>query len=105
LDMPEGYKNFSKTKPIKIEHFEPVMKWWENREDIVVDDNYKAKKYTVKEIIEGNYNLDLCEFPKEEETILEPNELIENYQEERAQLNKHIDNILEGIQSVLGEKS
>jgi len=25
LDMPEGYKHFSKTKPIKLEHFDPVI--------------------------------------------------------------------------------
>ena len=31
LDMPEGYKHFSKTKPMKLEHFEPVMEWWDNR--------------------------------------------------------------------------
>lgn len=28
LDMPEGYKHFSKTKPMKLEHFAPVMEWW-----------------------------------------------------------------------------
>lgn len=28
LDKPEGYKNFSKTKPMKLEHFEPVISWW-----------------------------------------------------------------------------
>jgi len=25
LDMPEGYKNFSKTKPMKLEHFELAL--------------------------------------------------------------------------------
>ena len=25
LDMPEGYKNFSKTKPMKLEHFAPAI--------------------------------------------------------------------------------
>ncbi|MEI3102096.1 MAG: N-6 DNA methylase [Oscillospiraceae bacterium] len=28
LDMPEGYKHFSKTKPMKLEHFQPVLDWW-----------------------------------------------------------------------------
>lgn len=31
LDMPEGYKNFSKTKPMKSEHFNPVREWWTSR--------------------------------------------------------------------------
>lgn len=28
LDMPDGYKNFSKTKPMKLEHFAPAIEWW-----------------------------------------------------------------------------
>ena len=31
IDMPEGYKHFSKTKPMKLEHFAPVIDWWNNR--------------------------------------------------------------------------
>ena len=31
LDMPEGYKNFSKTRPMKLEHFNDVLNWWDNR--------------------------------------------------------------------------
>lgn len=27
MDMPKGYKNFSKTKPILLEHFKPVVEW------------------------------------------------------------------------------
>ncbi|EHZ66890.1 hypothetical protein SPAR101_0438 [Streptococcus pneumoniae GA47597] len=40
---------------------------------------------------ELNYNLDQCGFPKEEEEILDPFELIQNYQAERATLNHKID--------------
>ena len=38
LDMPEGYKHFSKTKPMLREHFACVDEWWDNREEIV-DEN------------------------------------------------------------------
>ena len=27
MDMPEGYKNFSKTKPMKLDHFDKVIEW------------------------------------------------------------------------------
>lgn len=43
LDMPEGYKNFSKTKPMKLEHFAPAVEWWDNRQEITVDGFDKAK--------------------------------------------------------------
>lgn len=104
LDMPEGYKNFSKTKPIKLEHFQPAMEWWDNRKVIEEDNGFKSQRYTAQEIIEGNYDLDLCGFPQVEEIILEPQELIANYQEERARLNAEIDSILVEIQEMLGEK-
>lgn len=102
LDMPEGYKNFSKTKPMKLEHFNPALDWWNNREEIEVDGFPKAKKYTVEEIEALGYNLDQCGFPNKEEVILEPMDLINQYQEKRASLNDEIDHILEKITSMLG---
>lgn len=105
LDMPEGYKNFSKTRPIKFEHFQPVIDWWENREEIIVNDFDKSKRFTVEEIAERNYNLDFCGFSNEEKVILDPKELMETYQEERTQLNKQIDSILKDIQITLGDIS
>lgn len=94
LDMPEGYKHFSKTKPMKLEHFQPVMDWWKNREEIEVEGWPKAKRYTAEEIQEGGYNLDLCGFPHEEEEILDPLDLIQSYQEHRKELNAEIDRVL-----------
>ena len=102
LDMPEGYKHFSKTKPMKLEHFDPAIEWWNNRTEITVDDFDKAKKYSIKDIEERNYNLDLCGYPHEEEEILPPRDLILQYQEKRASLNADIDRILEQITEILG---
>ncbi|WP_270097069.1 HsdM family class I SAM-dependent methyltransferase [Enterococcus faecium] len=102
VDMPEGYKNFSKTRPMKLEHFNDALNWWENREEIEVDGFPKAKRYMIDEIIERSYNIDLCGFPHEEEVILEPMDLIQEYQEKRASLNAEIDHVLEQITSMLG---
>lgn len=102
LDMPEGYKHFSKTKPMKLEHFAPVMDWWGNRTEINIDGFDKAKKYTAKQLTEDfNYNLDLCGYPHEEEEILDPMDLIQRYQEERASLNAEIDRVLADITKLL----
>ena len=103
LDMPEGYKHFSKTKPMKLEHFQPVLNWWENRQEITEDGFDKAKKFSVQQLTEElGYNLDQCGFPHEEEEILEPMELIRRYEEQRASLNAEIDQVLEEITSLLG---
>lgn len=102
VDMPEGYKHFSKTKPMKLEHFKPAMEWWNNREEIIIDDFDKAQKYTIDEIIKNDYNLDLCGIPQEEEIILPPKELIQEYQEKRASYNTNIDQTLDEIKNLLG---
>ncbi|MCM1411482.1 MAG: type I restriction-modification system subunit M [Lachnospiraceae bacterium] len=103
LDMPKGYKHFSKTKPMKPEHFTPVLEWWDDRKEIEVDGVPKAKKYLAETLLNDfNCNLDLCGYPYEEEEILPPLELISQYQEKRAALNAEIDSVLEQITSMLG---
>ena len=102
LDMPEGYKHFSKTRPMKLEHFDPVIEWWDDRRAISEDGFDKSKCYSIQEIIEHNYNIDLCGYPHEEEEILPPKELIQQYQEKRASLNADIDRILAQITEILG---
>ena len=103
LDMPGEYKHFSKTKPMRLDHFDPVIEWWNNREEINIDGFDKAKKYTADQLRdEFGYNLDLCGYPHIEEEILDPMDLIQRYQEERASLNAEIDRVLDEITSILG---
>ena len=105
LDMPEGYKHFSKTKPMKPEHFAPVEDWWDDRREITEEGFDKAKKFTAKQLAEDfGYNLDLCGYPHEEEEILPPMDLIRRYQEERASLNAEIDRVLAEITEKLGRQ-
>lgn len=87
---------------MKLEHFAPAMEWWNDRQEIIEDGFDKAKKYTVQEIAARNYNIDLCGYPHEEEEILPPKELIQQYQEKRASLNADIDRILAQITDILG---
>ena len=104
LDMPVGFKHFSKTRPMTIEHFQPVIDWWKKREEISIDGFDKSKKYTVAQLTdELGYNLDQCGYPHEEEEILEPMDLIQKYEEQRASLNAEIDKVLTEITTILGE--
>lgn len=104
LDMPEGYKNFSKTKPMKIEHFKPVINWWNNREEIIIDEFPKSKKYTSKQLIEElNCNLDQCGYPHVEDEILEPQDLITQFKQKRDSYNAEIEETLAKILELLNE--
>jgi type I restriction enzyme M protein len=103
LDMPEGYKHFSKTKPMKLEHFAPAVEWWNDRQELTVDGFDKAKKFTAKQLSEDlGYNFDQCGYPHEEEEILDPISLMQRYETERASLNAEIDRVLAEIKEKLG---
>ncbi|MDU1829180.1 class I SAM-dependent DNA methyltransferase [Anaerococcus sp.] len=106
VDMPEGYKHFSKTKPMKLEHLDDVRDWWNERLDIEDKEigHPKVKAYSRDEIIANNYNLDLVGFPNIEEEILSPEDTIREYKEKRASLNAEIDQKLAEIEDLLGIK-
>jgi len=103
LDMPQGYKHFSKTKPMKLEHFQEVEAWWNDRVEIKDEntDTYKAKKYTAEEIASNGYNIDLCGYPTEEKEILSPEETIANFIARREELNRELDKKLAEIKALL----
>ncbi|MCR5453873.1 MAG: type I restriction-modification system subunit M, partial [Bacteroidales bacterium] len=102
LDMPEGYKNFSKTKYMRREHLSPADDWWEHRQEIVLDEgDIKAKCFSAEEIAADNFNLDKCKYPQEIETILPPDQLLQSYHAERERLNADIDRKLAEIQEIL----
>ena len=110
MDMPEGYKAFSKTKPVEMKHMKSIIDWWNNRveikdikEDSSLTETWKAKKYTFEEIENMNFNLDQCGFPIKEEIILSPKETMNNFISEREKLEKELDEKLSQIISLIGE--
>ena len=73
---PEGYKSYSKTKPMRIEEFEPEKAWWDNREE-----NDFTWKVTINQLKDSNYNLDIKNPNKAEEDNGDPEELLAAYKE------------------------
>ena len=67
-----------------------------------VDTPANISVISAEEIADKNYNIDLCGYPHEEEEILPPKELIQQYQAKRASLNADIDRILAQITDILG---
>ena len=105
LDMPAGYKHFSKTKPMQRAHFAPCDAWWRERTvipDPDVEGAYQANVYTRQQIEDGGYNLDLCGYPTAEEEILSPEETIRQFHAQRDVLNAKIDARLQKIAELLG---
>lgn len=110
MDLPEGYKAFSKTKPVELKHMQPIIDWWNNRQEIkdIKDDEsltetYKSKKFTKEEIENLNYNLDQCGYPVKEEVILSPKETMDNFIQKREKLEKELDSKLQEIIKLIGD--
>lgn len=103
LDMPEGYKHFSKTKSMKLEHCQPIVEWWNDRKEIILDEGgEKSRCYSVEDLVALDCNFDQCKSPKDEEEILPPDELLADYYKKRAALDHEIDKTLSEIQKILG---
>lgn len=105
VDMPEGYKHFSKNKPMLPEHFAELDAWWNHRVPLEENGADKARCYSAGELEERNFNFDLCGFVQEEEEILPPEELIARYQAERARHLKVMDDALDHILSMIGGRA
>ena len=110
MDLPSGYKAFSKTKPVELKHFNKVIEWWNNRVEIKdeksdesLTDTWKSKKYTIEDIEGLNYNLDQCGYPTKEEVILSPKETMDNFVSKREELEKELDKKLKEIIDLIGE--
>jgi type I restriction enzyme M protein len=61
--LPEGQKAYNKTRPIQVKEFEPIKKWWNNRQESDL-----AWKVSIDTIIQRNYDLDIKNPAKQEET-------------------------------------
>ncbi|MCD4841005.1 MAG: SAM-dependent methyltransferase, partial [Methanosarcinales archaeon] len=96
---PEGYKSYSKTKPMRIEEFEPEKAWWENRQE-----NDFTWRVQVEDIKANGYNLDIKNPNNSDVGHGDPEELLEKYQillanitETRNSLKQELINALGGI--------
>jgi type I restriction enzyme M protein len=72
---PVGYKNYSKTKPIRIDEFEPEKAWWNNRAESEV-----AWRVSIDDIRANNWNLDVANPSKVDAEHREPDELLKEYE-------------------------
>ena len=54
VPLPEGRKQYTKTKPMKFGEFRPTLDWWNSREE-----NEYAWKVSADDVVKNNYNLDI----------------------------------------------
>lgn len=72
---PEGYKSYSKTKPMRLAEFDTEKAWWNKR----VESDF-AWKVSIETIKANNYNLDVKNPRNIDPSHREPAELLAEYQ-------------------------
>ena len=89
---PPGAKSYNKTKPIRIEEFEPERAWWNHRVE-----NEQAWRVPIEQIKAGNYNLDLKNPHRSDDGPGDVDHLLPEYEkllaqiaQTRAQLKKEL---------------
>ena len=90
---------------MKVEHCQPIIDWWNDRKEIINDEQgEKSKRFTAQQLLDIDCNFDQCKFPKDEEEVLSPDELLQQYHEKRNALDAKIDKTLSKIEQILGIK-
>lgn len=98
---PEGVKNYSKTRPMRIEEFAVEEAWWGSAADgfATREENQFAWKVSAADIKARNYNLD-CKNPHIGEQIShDPEELLASY----AQQQQEIQLLRDQLKTILAE--
>ncbi len=76
---PAGYKSYSKTKPMRIEEFEPEKAWWEDRKESEL-----SWKVTLDQIRERGFNLDISNPNAPGTNHEDPDDLLVRFEKEKA---------------------
>ena len=96
---PEGVKSYNKTKPIRIEEFEPEKAWWTNRTE-----NDHAWRVPVEQVIANGYNLDIKNPNVVPDDLGDPAELLHEYERIRAEAAATREALKRELMVSLGEK-
>ena len=98
--FPEGYKAYSKTKPMKLEEFEPERQWWNNRKE-----TEQAWMVPIKDMIDSGYNLDIKNPNTPEEILRDPKAVLEEYKAVNREKDKIEQEIIALIKDALTNDS
>lgn len=98
---PEGYKNYSKTKPMRVEEFATEIDWWGDEADGFASrqETEQAWKVGIDEIKARNYNLDIKNPWQEEQISHDPDELLAQYARQQAEIQE----LRDQLKAVLGD--
>ena len=95
--VPDGQKAYSMTKPIRVEHLDPCVKWWGGESRKGRKENEVAWKVSAEEVKARGYNLDFKNPHAVEDDHGDPEELLlklDEAEKETARLRDQLKAIL-----------
>ncbi|WP_280552498.1 class I SAM-dependent DNA methyltransferase [Halomonas sp. 25-S5] len=98
---PKGYKSYSKTKPMRFAEFATEVDWWGEESDgfAAREETEQAWKVGIEEIQARNYNLDIKNPWQGEEVSHDPDELLETYARQQAEIQE----LRDQLKQILGD--
>lgn len=98
---PEGYKSYSKTKPMKFAEFATEIDWWGDERDGFASrvETEQAWKVGIDEIKARHYNLDIKNPHQGEQINHDPEELLTLYARQQAEIQE----LRDQLKTILGE--
>jgi type I restriction enzyme M protein len=97
---PIGYKSYSKTKPMRIEEFDPEKKWWQNRRK-----NDFAWKVSIDEIKVNGYNLDVKNPNNGDMSHGDPDKLLTEYKMLLSDITESCKSLKQELIAALGRNN
>jgi len=112
LPLPKGVKAFNKTKPMKLNDFSICLDWWGEGGSVTEkaarkgrEETEQAWRVSIDEIIERNYNLDIKNPHVGEVISHDPEELLSNYADQQANIQKIRDQLKSILANALEGKA
>ncbi len=97
--LPEGLRNYSKTRPMRIEEFAAEKAWWRDREETT-----RAWKVPTSDIAAGGYNLDLTNPTVAGAESEDPEVLLASYADAVRAVQAARDGLRQGLQIALEQR-
>ncbi|MFH7326417.1 N-6 DNA methylase [Desulfurivibrio sp. C05AmB] len=100
---PEGYKSYSKTKPMQFAEFQAEIDWWGEEADGFTTrrETERAWQVPVEQIKARNYNLDIKNPYAAEQQNHDPEKLLARYHQQQSEIQQLRDQLKEILAEAL----
>ena len=98
---PDGYKSYSKTKPMRFDEFATEIDWWGDETDGFASrvETEQAWQVSLDDIKARNYNLDIKNPHVGEQISHDPDELLAQFQQQQQEIQA----LRDQLKAILGE--